>query len=355
MAMKFKLKSKKTLIALAAASAVLLSLAAWAAMQVPNQGIVQTVPRENVPTVAYDQGSSEIIIPFVQDGELFLSRVKKPTAGATTTVEISRQSVAKDVEGKVDVNRLTGEYLYQTLSASSNDLSSITTWLGDTKGRVTEIYHGAIASKLSPGGSFIALTDYTGILRIINRQGKEVASFGQAGYPVFSPDGTKLAFFKAILGATDDIGGLTVVDLASGKELATYHSPGKGYTPFVFSEDVSTLFFSADSASASQDPSNPNRVDIYALSISNGAVRLVTTGVSKLPYIEYASVRYVSSQRLLVLYVENTIWNVDTQTGSVKTFHNVADLLQTDSGNTFLFRPKDRNVTDKTWNTFIAE
>jgi len=125
----------------------------------------------------------------------------------------------------------------------------------------TRLYAGAGYVKLSPGGTYIAVTDKDGVLRVLDREGGERATLGKANSAIFSPDGTKLAFFKTIPYTISDAGGIVVVDLASGKTLAAYDPDGAPYIPLAFEEDGSTLYFAANSIAAfnSNDPSNQNR------------------------------------------------------------------------------------------------
>jgi len=216
--------------------------------------------------------------------------------------------------------------------ANTEDLTNITTWLGDSNHKPTRLYAGAGLRKTLPRRHLqIAVTDKDGVLRVLDREGGERATLGKANSAIFSPDGTKLAFFKTIPYTISDAGGIVVVDLASGKTLAAYDPDGAPYIPLAFEEDGSTLYFAANSIAAfnSNDPSNQNRVDVYALKLKeNSLPRLVTVGVDKLPYIEYTRTECLSGLDLLVLSAEDMMWTLNTHTGNIQVFPNVVDVFR---------------------------
>ncbi len=353
--------SKKSLLVLIAGTALLVSVGAWA-LQPGSQGApstpppggivgpavhkgpiaVQPVPIESVPAVPYDQGSSEITVPFVQEGTLFLAKVKRLIPGATSTVEVSRQEGARNVSSAVKANSLTGEYFYQTYVPGSHDLSSVSTWIGDVNGKSTLFAKGILSATFSPGGSYIAMMDGSGNLSLVDRQKNRLADYGPAGYPVFSPDGTTLVFYRMVMWGYVDLGGITVVDLVSGKTIATYDPTGREYTPITFSDDGRTLFFT-------QETPDFQKTDLYAMSIPSGEVRLVTTGSSKLPYSSYRSVQFIPESRTLALAADGNIWLVDTETGSIQIINNVADVVQVDESGMLIARSTRSNATG-VWN-----
>lgn len=349
-------KRKKVFSTLVLASVVVLSFTIWLAMS--THGWAQAIPPESIALSTYDQGAPTIAIPFFREGTLFLSHVKKPMEGATTTTEVSRRIIADNVYRLADVNRQTGEYLYQTIEGTNREsVANVTTWLGDASGKVTRVYTGGGYVKLSPGGSYITATDENGMLRIIDLKGEERAVLGKATYAIFSPDGTRLAFLNAIPYSIGDAGGISIIAIASGKTLMTYKPDGAEYIPLAFSEDGNVLYFAAINTAALQnsDPSNQNRVDLYSLLVSEGAVpQLVTTGIQKLPYMDYTRVEYLSGSRLLALSAEDTTWVVNTQTGSVQTFPKVIDVLRVGTGNTLLARSSDESVSSKIWSVLTA-
>lgn len=348
-------RGKKIYAALVLTGAVAVFFVASSIISTP--GWAQSIPFDPAALSSYDAGEPTMAIPFLQKGTLFLSHVRKPVEGATTVTEVSRQAVADKVYRLADVNRQTGQYLYQTLDeANKESVAGVTTWLGDAQGKVIRVYTGGGYVKLSPGGSYIAATDEQGVLRIIDVKGKERAVLEEANYAIFSPDGTKLAFLRTVPYSVGDAGGIAVINISSGKTLVTYRPDGAAYVPFAFSEDSNTLYFAAVNAVLKGgDPSNQNRVDLYALLVSEGAVpQLVTTGMQKLPYMDYSRIEYLPGPDLLVLSAEGSVWTVNTQTGNVRSFPEVTDVLQIGAGNTLFTHSSDRSVPDQIWSVLTA-
>ena len=86
-------KRKKVFSTLVLASVVVLSFTIWLAMS--THGWAQAIPPESIALSTYDQGAPTIAIPFFREGTLFLSHVKKPMEGATTTTEVSRRIIGQ--------------------------------------------------------------------------------------------------------------------------------------------------------------------------------------------------------------------------------------------------------------------
>ncbi|MDO8231658.1 MAG: WD40 repeat domain-containing protein [bacterium] len=349
-------KPRKVLAALVLTGVAVAFAIAWLTMSTP--GWAQGIPSERILLSPYDQNSPTITVPSFRKGTLFLSQVKKPVEGATSTTEISRQVIADNVYRLADVNRQTGKYLYQTIEGSNREsVADVVTWLGDAYGKVIRVYTGGGYVKLSPGSSYIAATDENGVLRIIDVKGEERAVLEKATYAVFSPDGGKLAFLNSTPYSVGDAGGISVIALSSGKVLSTYKPDGAAYVPLAFSEDSNTLYFAALNQPAQQkgDPSNQNRVDVYSLLISGGAVpQLITTGVQKLPYMDYSRVEYPAGPHLLVLSAEDSVWVVDVRVGSVRTFPKTVDALWVGAGNTLLAHSSDESTSVQSWNVLTA-
>jgi len=317
-------------------------------------GRAQGILPESIPLSSPDQNSPNIAIPLLHKGTLYWAQIKRPDESAATTTQMSGQAIATNVYRLADVNHLTGTYLYQTNDGGDNeDPKHVTTWLGDSSHKPTRLYAGAGYVKLSPGGTYIAVTDKDGVLRVIDREGRERAILGKANNAIFSPDGTKLAFFKTIPYTVSDAGGIVVIDLVSGQTLATYDPDGAPYIPLAFEDDGATLYFAANSGPAFKngDLSSQNRVDVYALTLMrNTLLRLVTTGVDKLPYIEYARTEYLSGLHLLALFAEDTMWILNIQTGDIQVFPDVVDIFRVGSSNMLLGRAKTRSTSNQSWN-----
>jgi WD40 repeat protein len=329
-----------------------ISIAIFSFFAVSTSGWAQEGPPEPASLPALNQSSLTLTLPLFHEGTLFLEQIAFPEKGAVATMQMPRQTIATNVYRLADVN-LEGDYLYQTNDGKDNENPGrVATWLGGSNKKPTRVYVGAGYVKLSPDGVYIAATDKDGILRIIDRQGNERAVLEKANNAIFSPDGTKLAFFKTIPYTIGDAGGIVVIDLASGKTLATYDPDGAPYIPLAFEEDGNSLYFTANSLSALQagDPSNENRVDVYVLSLTtNSQPRLVTTGISKLPYIQYGRAECFSKSHLLMLSAEDTMWLLNTQTGSLQVFTDTGDIRRIDSAHVLL-RLKNNSVSNESWN-----
>ena len=319
--------------------------------------IPMPIPRETVPTSLHDKNAASLGVPYLEKGILYFAQVRKPTSGKATTDQTSWQIVGGNVYRLADVNRGTGEYLYQTISNEhQRNIAGITTWLGNKNGQSRPVFTGAGYVKLSPGGTYVAITDAAGTLRIVDQTGRERSVFGSANGAIFSPDGTKIAFLNTIPHAIGDAGGISIVDLASGKTLTTYWPDGGEYIPLAFSRDGNVVFFTADATMANDDPGNSSRVDVYALTVSgNAEPQLVTKGELKLPYRDYVRIQYLADPNLLALAAEDSIWVLNTRTGAIQTIPDVIDGYWAGETNTLIARSSDKDTTTRSWNIITTK
>jgi hypothetical protein len=353
--MQHRVHVRKTSFASVTKRLAIASLLFLTALSIP--GFAQGVSLESVPFFSISQNSPNITVPVFQAGTLFLAEIQKPVGGSTTSTETSRHTIATNVYRLADVNHLTGTYLFQTDGGGDREgPANITTWLGEPNKQPVRLYTGAGYVKLSPGGSYVAATDANGVLHVIDRYGDERLVLGKANNAIFSPDGTKIAYFKTIPYVVGDSGGIEVADLASGKTVATYHPDGAAYIPLAFEENGKVLYFATPKKAAGvNDNSDENRVDVYALSLEQKSEsRLITMGAKKLPYMDYGRIEYLIESHLLVLLAENTAWTVNTQSGEIQVSPNVSDLIRVDSNNALLAHQSDKSASNRGWNVVAA-
>lgn len=178
--------------------------------------------------------------------------------------------------------------------------------------------------KLSPDGKQIAFTYKGDIYKVNANGGQAVRLTTNAGYdsrPVWSPDGSKIAF------ASDRHGGKDVYIMSSDGGQAkrlTYNSANE--TPESFSPDGSEVYFSAtiqDPASSASFPTR-SQAEVYAVSVDGGKIRQILAtpaeNISIIPQgngFVYENVKGFEDKwrKHHTSSITRDIWRYDTTTG----------------------------------------
>lgn len=280
------------------------------------------------PTGAFSSGPG-ITLPYLTEGDLVLSAFGENKSSGS---EGSRRTIATGVSRIADLNEFTGQFLFQT--ADNGVLEGpehVHTWIGNTAGHVRHLLSGAGYVKLSAGGHYVAATDSAGKLKLIDLNGRVRAELGYGTSAVFSSDGSKLAFFRAVPYSVGSGQGIIVYDLASGARVTTYVPNNAELFPIAFADDGSTVFFVANAKLRAHrfNPLDPNRVDMFALTL-RGDARRITRGPKKLPYLDYRRAIFRSGR--LLLNAENTLWIVGASSGAISSVADVVDVVPTSDG-----------------------